>query len=159
MADSLETTSAIDLVERQLPEAPHWNGHGKYGPALILDECTLNIMSRGFGAKDGDGYLAFNPSKFDWDRDEDGNDSVVVPVSNSDLLFLRDQLNALFPTDTITRLQAALAASGHAELLEALAYLISCAPADCEMTKKAREVFAKFGGNHSTSLSGGENVR
>lgn len=50
-------------------------------------------------------------------------------------------------------------ASCHAELLEALAYLISCAPADCEMTKKAREVFAKFGGNHSASLSGGENVR
>ena len=92
------TDKMIEMAERQLPEAPHWNGHGKCGPALVMDNCTLHIMSRGFGTKDGDGYLTHDPSECDWERDEDGKDYVVVPVSNSDLLFLRDQLNELFPT-------------------------------------------------------------
>jgi hypothetical protein len=47
---------------------------------------------------------------------------------------------------------AALNASGIAELLEQLAYLISCAPADCEMTKNAREVFAKHGSPTSKNV-------
>lgn len=82
---------------RILPEAPHWNGVGKYGHALGLGHCTLNIMSRGFGAKDGGGELVVMEGELDWDRDEDGKEYVSVPVSNSDLLFLRDQLNKLFP--------------------------------------------------------------
>jgi len=97
---------------RVLPEAPYWNGVDKYGPALCMDHFILHIMSRGFGAKDGDGELVVMEDQLDWDRDEDGKDYVVVPVTNSDLLFLRDQLNKLFPP--------ALEASGHVELLDAI---------------------------------------
>lgn len=130
-------------LERVLPEAPHWNGHGKYGPALCMDECTLHIMSRGFGAKDGDGYLTFDPNKFDWDRDDEGSEFMVVPLSNSDLLFLRDKLNKLFPCTE---------ASGIAELTEALKEAVShlrpfASEEEFRVRRKGYEVLAKIGGN------------
>jgi hypothetical protein len=88
------------LVERQKPHVPGWNGYGKYSPCIVFDTGSLTINGGGFGDKDGDGHFAFKEDDLEWEQD-DGPVCRWIGVSNSDLLFLRDQLNKIFPDERI----------------------------------------------------------
>jgi len=83
--------------DRVMPHVPHWNGVGKYSPCLSFDNGSLTIYGGGFGKQDGDGYFCFSWREMEIESDEDGHEFVTVSMDNSDLLFLRDQLNLLFP--------------------------------------------------------------
>jgi hypothetical protein len=85
-------------VERVKPHAPHWDGISKYGPMISFEGGSLYIYAAGHGSKDGDGYFVFSPDEADWERDDEtGKDYCVVKSNNSELIFLRDQLNQWFP--------------------------------------------------------------
>jgi hypothetical protein len=97
MADDTPVQEAVEDAERVKPHVPLWNGVGKYTPCFVLEHGSLTIYGGGCGMKDGDGYLAVAEDELDWDRDDDGKSFITVRLTNSDLIFLRDNLNKLFP--------------------------------------------------------------
>jgi hypothetical protein len=82
--------------ERQKPIPYPHSAPGKVTPCLGFDGGSLHIYQQGYGERDGDGYFIFKDDELDWEQD-DGTDYRIVKLDNSDILFIRDHLNRLFP--------------------------------------------------------------
>ncbi len=83
------------LLARVEPDRGNWNGHGKYSHCLSFDRGSLTVYVGGY-AKNGDGYFCFKDDDLDYEKEE-GVEIRIANVDNSDLLFLRNQLNKIFP--------------------------------------------------------------
>jgi len=94
---------------RQAPVVPkHWNGVGKYTISLGFEPGFLNIDVAGHGSGDGHGVVGFKDEDLEFEQ-EDGPLYRWIAVPNSELLYLRDKLNEIFPPDSSTERAAIVA--------------------------------------------------
>jgi hypothetical protein len=103
LQDALDKTTSGEgsaQPERQKPIPYPHSAPGKVTPCLGFDGGSLHIYQQGYGERDGDGYFIFKDDELDWEQD-DGTDYRIVKLHNSDILFIRDHLNRLFPPSEI----------------------------------------------------------
>lgn len=69
---------------------------GKVVPTYIFDGGALGIYATGCGASNGNGYFVFRDDDLDFEQD-DGPLYRILKLDNTDLTWLRDRLNEIFP--------------------------------------------------------------
>lgn len=127
-ADASITTTDAPVVgdegrREQKPVPPsHWNGYGKYSMAISFDPGSMTINLGGFGDNDGDGCIAFADEVLEYDEDpETGKQYRWASLPNSELIYLRDKLNEIFPlAGAILSSTPVMSVSGEASELRAI---------------------------------------
>jgi hypothetical protein len=88
-------------------QSPHYPPDTKVGPAIVFDRGSLHVKQQGYAEEDGNGEFVFSIDDNEVTCEE-GKGYLVAPVNRSDLLFLRDRLNKLFPKGVLASLVEAL---------------------------------------------------
>jgi hypothetical protein len=85
--------------DQQAPRPyPHWNGAGKVSEAFVFEGGSLTIKTSGHDPG-GDGHFVFAEDDAEWEQDEESPKVYrIVNVANSELIFIRDKLNEVFPS-------------------------------------------------------------
>lgn len=110
--------SRLSSREQRPSPSPHHAPGMKVGPALVFEHGSLHVKQQGYGDEDGNGEFVFVLGDALELIEEEGKDILVVPVNRSDLLFLRDHLNKLFPLSSRGEISEGEVAAG-AEVIAA----------------------------------------
>lgn len=96
--DRLPPSAPDAMVEAPRPY-PHATGEGtKYQECYSFDDGSLTVRTTGHGKQSGTGWLCFPEDALEQEQDDEtGKGYQVVNLANSELIFLRDTLNTIFP--------------------------------------------------------------